>query len=456
MTRTLNTDFKARTDYQVSRLRGLSLVRALLRFSRTPLEFLLDAAEYGDIVDLSLGSQVCLFNHPALIEEVLSKQNQNCIKDYSYRAMQDVLGNGLLLSHGNTWKYHRRLMQSAFNSDRFADYAAKVTADANSMLGRWRSGEIRDLHREMSLLTVEVIMQTMFGINASETAEITQALDKIMLQYFHQAATFYLLPTWLPTLGNWQANRAKKRLKEIVDDIVEQRREQTDDDVLSVMLNARDEAGNKLSDEELRDEVITLLIAGHDTTANALTWTLMLLAQHPEIEAKLVAEVKSVLGDRLPTIEDIPQLPYTKMVLQESLRLYPPAWILGRELIQDCNIGDRNFDRGTVIYFSQWSVQRSHWFDSPKEFNPDRWADNLEQRLPRCAYFPFGAGARVCIGKAFSMMEATLILTMVIQKFRLTLLPEHPIELLPSFTLRPKQGVKMAIATRLELNSNVE
>lgn len=457
MTRTLNTDSKARTDYKFSRPQGLSLVKALLRFSRTPLEFLLCAAEYGDIVDLSFGSQVYLFNHPALIEEILSKQNQHCIKDYSYQVMQDLLGNGLLLSHGDTWKYHRRLMQSAFNSDCFADYAAKVVADTNSMLGRWRSGEIRDLHREMSLLTVEVIMQTMFGINDTKTAqEITQSLDKIMLHYFHQAETFYLLPSWLPILGTGQANRAKKRLKEIVDDIVEQRREQTDGDVLSVMLNAKDEAGNKLTNEELRDEVITLLIAGHDTTANALTWTLMLLAQHPEVETKLVAEIKSVLGDRLPTFDDIPQLSYTKMVLQESLRLYPPAWILGRELIEDCNISGHNFDRGTVIYFSQWSVQRSHWFDSPEQFNPDRWADNLEQRLPRCAYFPFGAGARVCIGKAFSMMEATLILTMVLQKFRLTLLPEHPIELLPSFTLRPKQGVEMAIATRLELNSNVE
>ena len=438
-------------NFQLTEYKGLSLIKALLKFSRTPLEFLLKSAQEGDIVSLSIGSaKSYLFNHPDLIDEVLNKQNQNCIKDIGYRALEDVFGNGLLLSHGDTWKYHRRLMQSAFNGDRLANYATQVVADTDSMLENWRSGEIRDVHREMSLLTVKVIMQTMFGVDATETAEeITAALNAIMLQYLHQAEMFYLLPTWLPTLRNWRANEAKKRLNEIVEDIVEQRKQQTKDDVLSTMLTAEDEAGNKLSDKELRDEVITLLIAGHDTTANALAWTLMLLAQNPEVEAKLFAEVQSVLNNRPPTIHDLPRLPYTEMVLKESMRLYPPAWILSRELIKDCNIGGHDFTRGTVVYFSQWAVQRDErWFDRPEQFDPDRWADHLEQRLPRCAYFPFGAGARVCIGKAFSMMETKLILAMVIQKFHLTLVSERSIELLPSFTLRPKQGIKMAIVSR--------
>ena len=439
-------------NYRVTNYKGLSLAKALLEFSRTPLEFLLKCnREDGDIVSLSIGSaKSYIFNHPNLVDEVLSKQNQNCIKDISYRALEDVFGDGLLLSHGDSWKYHRRLMQSAFNSDRLSNYATQVVADTDLMLENWRLGEIRDVHREMSLLTAKIIMQAMFGVDATETAEkIVKAVDEIMQQYSHQAETLYLLPSWLPTFRNWRANEAKKRLNEIVEGVVEQRKQQTKDDILSTMLTAEDEAGNKLSNKELCDEVTTLLLAGYDTTANALTWTLMLLAQNPEVEAKLVAEVQSVLNNRPPTIHDLPQLPYTKMVLKESMRLYPPAWILGRELISDCKIGGYDFNRGTVIYFSQWAVHRdARWFDRPEQFDPDRWADNLEQRLPRCAYFPFGAGARVCIGKAFSMMEAKLILAMIIQKFHFALVSDLPIELLPSFTLRPKQGIKMAIASR--------
>jgi cytochrome P450 len=191
---------------------------------------------------------------------------------------------------------------------------------------------------------------------------------------------------------------------------------------------------------------MTLLLAGHETTANALTWTLMLLAQHPEVEAKLAQEVQSVLEGRLPAIIDLPQLHYTEMVLKESMRLYPPAWSLGREVTHDCQIGDYHLTPGTMVYFSQWVVHRdSRFFENPEQFQPERWKENLEHRLPRYTYFPFGAGPRVCIGKAFSMMEAMLVLAMIAQKFRLTLVPEHPIELLPTITLRPKQGVKMML-----------
>ena len=432
--------------------KGFALLGDLIDFGRIPLEFSLKASqEYGDLVDLSIGSsKFYLFNHPRLIEEVLSK-HQDSVKDYSYRALEYVFGNGIFLSHGATWKHNRRLMQSAFNRNRLATYADRVVVDVSLMLDSWRTGEVRQLHREMSLLTVKIIMQTMFGVDATETAaEITTALDTIMLQYYRQAETFFIFPNWLPTLGNWRANRATNQLNEIVETIIVKRRQGLQgNDLLSTMLNAQDEAGKPLSDRQIRDEVMTLLIAGHETTANAITWTLMLLAQNPEAEAKLVAEIQAVIGDRLPTIDDLPQLPYTKMVIQESMRLYPPAWILGRELIRDCNIAGYHFTRGTVIYFSQWVVQRDRrFFDNPEQFNPDRWVNNLEERLPRCTYFPFGAGARACIGKAFSMMETTLVLTMMLQKFRLTLAPDHSIELLPSFTLRPKQGVKMIIDRR--------
>ena len=437
---------KARqVNLQPSELQGLSLIKAVIEFARTPLEFLHRCArEYGDVVFLNVAGKTYLFNHPDLINEVLNKQESNCIKDYSYRALEDVFGEGLLLSHGDTWKTHRQLMQWAFSSDRLNSYGQQIVTQTNSMLETWRSGEIYDMQREMSLLTVKIIMQAMFEVDATQTAAtIVDALNVIMLQYLHRAENLYLLPNWLPTLENWQTYRAKKKLNELVYEIIEQRRKLPQNDLLS-MLCANDKA--KLSDRQLRDEVITLLIAGHETTANVLTWTLMLLAQHPEIEAKLVTEVRSVLGNRLPNVGDRARLKYTEMVLKESMRLYPPAWILGRELVRDCTIGDLCLTRGTVIYFSQWVVHRDkRFFEHPEQFNPDRWQDNLEQRLPRCAYFPFGAGARVCIGKALSMMEATLILAMVVQQFRLTLVSNAPIEPLASFTLRPKNGLPMKI-----------
>ena len=447
----IQTEIATCPEHKITQFKGLSLAKAFWEFGRTPLQFSLKCAkECEAIVALNIGStRLYLFNHPSLIEEVLSN-HQNSIKDYAYLALQDVFGNGLLLNHGDSWKYHRRLMQSAFNRDRYAAYAERIVAETNLMLENWRSPETRDVHWEMSCLTAKTIVRAMFGVDATETApEIVRAVDKIMRQYAHQPETFYLLPTWLPTKENRQANRAKQKLKEIVYSIVEQRRRQTEDDVLSTMLNARDEAGNRLSGKELRDEVMTLLLAGYDTTANALTWTLMLLAQNPEVETKLVAEVESVLAGRSPAIDDLPQLPYTEMVIKESMRLYPPAWILSRELICDCQIGGYDFSRGTVVCFSQWAIHRSaRFFPDPERFAPDRWANNLEQRLPRCAYFPFGAGARICLGKAFSMMETTLILAIVVQRFRLTLVSSNPIELLPSFTLRPKHGLKMKIDIR--------
>lgn len=436
---------------QIPGPQGLSLVKSLYEYSRTPLEFSLKCArQYGDIVSLSIGSiRNYLLNDPSLIEEVLSKQNQNFTKDISYRILKKTFGNGLLLSDGELWKRHRKLMQSAFSSDRIASYASGIVEETSRMLATWRE-EVIDIHHEMSELTVKVITQSMFGVDGTETAkEIMEALDTIMLQYFHQAEMFFLLPTWLPTIGNWKAHLATKRLNEIVYDIIEQRRQFPKDDLLSIMLRIEDENGDGLSDRELRDEVMTLLLAGHDTTANALTWTLMLLAQNPEAEAKLVAEVRSVLQEGLPTIDDLAKLQYTEMVLKESMRLYPPAWALGREVTHDCTIGNYHFTRGTTIIVSQWVMHRDkRFFDNPEQFLPERWNDNLEQRLPRCAYFPFGAGPRVCIGKTFSMMEATLTLAMVVQQFSFTLVQQHSIELLPSITLRPKHGVKMMLTRR--------
>ncbi|MEL7476615.1 MAG: cytochrome P450, partial [Cyanobacteria bacterium J06555_12] len=214
------------------------------------------------------------------------------------------------------------------------------------------------------------------------------------------------------------------------------------EDLLSKLLQARDDDGSGLSDSELHDQVMTLLLAGNDTTANALTWTLMLLAQHPEEESKLRAEIDAIVGDRLPTLSDLSRMSVLGKVLNESMRLYPPAWIVGRELTDDYQIGEHSLKRGTVLYMSEWVVHRNaRYFPEPEKFCPDRWNDQYEQQLPRCAYFPFGAGPHVCIGKSFALMEAKLILVAILQRYRLSLVDEESIELLPSITLRPSSGV---------------
>lgn len=215
---------------------------------------------------------------------------------------------------------------------------------------------------------------------------------------------------------------------------------------MSTLLSVKDEDGNQLSFEELRDEVMTLLLAGHDTTANALTWTIMLLAQHPTVANQLRKETQTELDGKIPNITFLPRLAYSQKVIRESMRLYSPAWILTREAIQDCQIGPYRLKKGAGVVVSQWVVHRDpRFFEEPEKFLPERWQDNFEQKLPRCTYFPFGAGPRVCIGKAFSMMEATLILAMIANQFHFKLVPDQSIELLPSITLRPKQGIKMIL-----------
>ncbi len=428
---------------------GFEAIRQLLQFARTPIEFAMKYAhDYGDIAQIKVGSRhVYQLNEPDLIAEVLSQKNQHFIKDISYRALAGIFGDGLLLSDGDLWRRHRRLMQPAFTQEKIAAYATTAVEDTAQMLRTWTGGDTLDIHQEISQLTVKVITKALFGVDVTATAlEIGDALDAIMLQYYYQAQTGFLLPSWVPTPSNRRANRAIQRLNEIVDTIIEQRRQFPQADLLSGLISAQDEDGSQLSRDELRDEVMTLLLAGHETTANGLTWTLLLLAKNPDAAVKLTSEAASVLEGRRPDITDLPKLPYTEMVLKESMRLYPPAWVLSREVTQDCQIGPYPFTKGSIVYFSQWVVHRdARFFENPEQFWPERWQDNLEQTLPRCAYFPFGAGPRVCIGKAFSMMEATLMLAMIAKQFRLELVPDQSIELLPSITLRPKQGIKMVL-----------
>ncbi|MGH9781478.1 MAG: cytochrome P450, partial [Candidatus Acidiferrales bacterium] len=270
-------------------------------------------------------------------------------------------------------------------------------------------------------------------------------------QFDARVKTGFLLPSNWPTPGNIRSRNAVDRLDEILHRIIDQRRTAhvAREDLLSMLLSARDDAGAGMNSKQLRDEVMTLLLAGHETTATTLAWTFYLLAQNPAAESRLLAEFQSSISGRAPAFEDLPKLRFTEAIVRESLRLYPPAWAMGRQAIEDCTIGGYHVPRNTTIYMSQWVVHRdSRYFDEPDEFRPERWMDSLQKMLPKFAYFPFGGGPRVCIGASFAMMEATLLLAAIASRFRIKLVPGQTIRLWPSITLRPREGIQVVLSKR--------
>jgi cytochrome P450 len=272
------------------------------------------------------------------------------------------------------------------------------------------------------------------------------AVLRDFLTRFHAAIP---LPYWVPTPRNLRLKRTVRQLDRILQKLIDERRAEgaTSGDLLSILLNARDEVdGLGVSDRQIRDEVMTMFLAGHETTANALSWTWMLLGQHPDVQHRVQDEARRVLGDRQPTAEDVSKLTYCERVIRESMRLYPPAYVVGRRTMEDIMIGDHFIPAGTNVLMSQWIVHRDpRWFADPLRFDPDRWASDLVQRLPKYAYFPFGGGPRVCIGNAFAMFEATLILAMMAQQCTLELVTAEPVDVLPAVTLRPAQPIEMRV-----------
>jgi cytochrome P450 len=312
------------------------------------------------------------------------------------------------------------------------------------MLHSWRDGERRNIHEEMMGLTLAIVAKTLFDADVAEEArEIGEALEVVM-DVNTDPRRLLFVPTWLPTPANLAMRRAARRLDRVIYRIISERRANKQDagDLLSLLLHAQDEDGSRMTDTQLRDEAVTLFLAGYETTAINLSWTWWLLAQHPEVEKKLHAELAAVLGGRSPTFDHLPALRYLEMILTESLRLYPPAWSMVRMAIDDSEIGGYRVPAGCGVAVSQYVVHRDpRFFDSPDEFRPERWEGDLAKRLPKFAYFPFGGGPRICIGNSFALMEASLVLATVAQKFHLSLVPNQIVEPLPSITLRPKNGI---------------
>jgi len=435
---------------------GTPLIGHLVPFRRNPIDFLLRMArEYGDIVAFKLGAQqVVLLSHPDYVKAVLTTDHRNFVKGRGLQWAKRLLGEGLLTSEGEFHRRQRRIAQPAFHRQRIATYGNVMTDYTIRMRAQWTEGKPLDLHGEMMRLTMAIAAKTLFDADVeAEAGEIGEALSTSVEFFNRFTLPFADLMAQLPIPSTIRFRKAKRRLDETIYRMIAERRASQEDrgDLLSMLLHAKDEEEGTggMTDQQLRDEAMTIFLAGHETTANALTWTGYLLAQHPEIEAKLHAQIDAVLGERSPTVEDLPKLDYVEKVLAESMRLYPPAWLVGYRAIDDYEIDKYKLPGGTIFLMSQYVIHHDpRWFPDPSRFDPERWAPAAKLARPKFSYFPFGGGPRVCIGEPFAWMEATLILAALYQQWTLRLVPGYPVVLQPLITLRPKHGMQMIAERR--------
>ena len=432
----------------------LAQIKLGLEFQRDPLGILARwQAEYGDFYRLQVGEmQQYFISHPDDIREVLVTQAGKFIKDAQYRdprtGIARYLGNGLLTSDGEFWRRQRRLVAPAFHPKRIESYAATMVDYTDRMLAGWRDGERLDIAEEMTRLTLFIVAKALFNTDVSDDARrVAMAMHTIQ----QVLGNGWFLPAWLPDPRQWRVGRARRNLDQVVYRMIAEWRAAGEDrgDLLSMLLLAEDEDGKRMTDQQARDELVTLLLAGHETTANTLNWTWLLLAQHPEVEAKLYAELDAVLGERSPRMEDLANLKYTEMVVKESMRLYPAAWSISREAIADVPLHHGTVPRGAIagvmIYFTQ---RDPRWWPDPERFDPERFGEERATAIPRYAYLPFGGGPRVCIGNGFAMLEARLLLATIASRYRLEKVPGHTVKPAPLITLYPDGGLPMVVRRR--------
>jgi cytochrome P450 len=420
-------------------------------FRRDALSYLQRAAsEHGDVVYLKFGPQDVFFlNHPDYIKDVLVTHHQSFMKGRALQRAKRLLGEGLLTSEGDFHRRQRRLAQPAFHRGRVSSYASVMTDYAARTSSRWRDCETLDISQEMMRLTLAIVGKTLFDTDVeSEADEIGAALTAVMELFDYLLMPFSELLEKLPLPHVRRFQKAKERLDETIYRIIEERRRSVEDrgDLLSMLLSARDEEGDggQMTDLQVRDEVMTIFLAGHETTANALSWTWYLLSQNQEVEAKLHEELDAVLAGRSPTVEDVPRLRYTEMVLAESMRLYPPAWAIGRLALKDHEVGGYTIPAKALVLLSPYVTQRDErYFPDPVRFDPERWTPEAREARPQYTYFPFGGGARRCIGEGFAWMEGILLIAALARNWRMRLVPNHRVETLPVITLRPKHGMRM-------------
>jgi cytochrome P450 len=435
--------------------KGHPILGVMPEFNRDTLAFITRCKEFGDVVrSRFLYIHAYFLYHPDDIEYVVSTNAKNFIKSRTLRSpfFQRLVGNGLLTSEGEVWRRQRRLAQPAFHRQRISAYGDVMADYAQRMISVWQEGEVRDIHRDMMRLTLEIVVKTLFNAEVSEDADkVGRVLARIVKPFASQATVKWILDNRLPTPMHRRFFGAAKEIDDIVYRIIAERRSSGSDqgDLLSMLLQEHDDDGTQMSDKQLRDEVMTLFLAGHETTALTLSWTWYLLAQNLEVERKLHAELDEVLSGRPPKMSDLPRLQYTEMIVRESMRLYPPAYGLGREAVEECEIGGFRVPRKAQVFMFQWVTQRdSRYFSEPERFYPERWTEEFANSLPKYAYFPFGGGPRACIGNYFAMMEIVLVLATMGQRFRFSLLPDYPVSLLPAMSLRPRDGIRVRVENR--------
>jgi cytochrome P450 len=424
------------------------LLGNLPEFGRDILGFFAsNTRQYGDIVRVSLGGRPAfILNHPDYFETVLVTNHRNFVKHrWFWRHVRTLFGNGLLVSEGEEWVEQRKLMQPAFHRERIDAYGRVMIDYTERMLQHWRDGQTLDVHHEMMQLTMDIVVRTLFGMEVTgmEASDVAHAFDIAVKQIAVRFTRPFFVPDWVPLPNNIRFRRAIARLDKLMDRIIADRRKSPGDDLLSMLI----ELG--MNDRELRDQAVTMFLAGHETTALTMTWTWYLLSEHPEIEAELHRELDQLLGDRPMQSQDAERLTFTRAVILESMRLYPPAYAFGREAIQDCEIGGYRIPAGSTLFMVPWVVHRDpRWFPDPERFDPSRWKGDFAKTIPTFAYLPFGGGPRRCIGNSFATMEAMLLLASIARRYSLRVAEGQRVEPFPTITLRPRYGMRMTLRTR--------
>lgn len=441
---------------------GLPYFGHQVAFGRDPLNFIDKTFPLGDVTEVKIpGHRAFQLYRAEDVEQVLTHTNDKDFAkfDIPIATVPLTLGEGLFTAKGELWARQRRMMQPAFHRQRIEAYSTIMVQRTQQMLDRWQptpgNDQVIDLRHEMMELTLEIVCDALFGSDTSQRVPILgKALHVLVEDFAQRSANPLQLPPPIPTPRNRRLKQAIQTLETQLFEIVAERRAQGNleegSDLLAMLLLGHDSETGVMSDKQLRDELITLFIAGHETTALALTWAFYLLSQHPRIDSEVATAIREAIGDRQPTLADLPSLKPAERVIKESMRLYPPLWsIAGRLVLQDCEIGGYHIPKDSVIFISPWAMHRNpRYFTDPQAFHPARWTDDFSKALPKYAYFPFGAGQRVCIGMPFAMLEATLALAMIVQRYKLVLVAEQPVELFPSFTLRPKEEMHMQVQVR--------